>query len=82
MTSTERAPIIFARLRLRYPKTAPALDHANAWELLVATVLAAQCTDARVNMVTPNLFARWPGLSAPPGSTTTKPRTLSARPSA
>ncbi|WP_027191607.1 endonuclease III [Fundidesulfovibrio putealis] len=61
MTSTERAPIIFERLRLRYPKTVPALDHTNAWELLVATVLAAQCTDARVNMVTPNLFARWPG---------------------
>jgi endonuclease-3 len=36
------------------------LRHANAWELLVATVLAAQCTDARVNTVTPALFARWP----------------------
>ncbi|WP_243359066.1 endonuclease III [Fundidesulfovibrio terrae] len=61
MTATERAPIIFERLRARYPKTVPALDHHNAWELLVATVLAAQCTDARVNMVTPKLFARWPG---------------------
>jgi endonuclease-3 len=61
MTSTQRAPIIFSRLRARYPETVPALDHHNAWELLVATVLAAQCTDARVNMVTPNLFARWPG---------------------
>lgn len=34
---------------------------ANAWQLLVATVLAAQCTDARVNTVTPELFRRWPG---------------------
>jgi len=61
MTATERAPLIFSRLRDKYPKTVPALDHRNAWELLVATVLAAQCTDARVNMVTPKLFARWPG---------------------
>ncbi len=61
MTAKERAPIIFSRLRARYPVTPPALDHTNAWELLVATVLAAQCTDARVNMVTPGLFARWPG---------------------
>ena len=61
MTAKERAPIIFERLRAKYPKTVPALDHHNAWELLVATVLAAQCTDARENMVTPKLFARWPG---------------------
>lgn len=61
MTAQERAPIIFERLRARYPATVPALTHSNAWELLVATVLAAQCTDVRVNMVTPALFARWPG---------------------
>ncbi len=61
MTSTQRAPIIFERLRARYPVLAPALDHRDAWELLVATVLAAQCTDARVNQVTPVLFSRWPG---------------------
>jgi endonuclease-3 len=61
MTATERAPLIFSRLRARYPTTVPALVHRDAWELLVATVLAAQCTDARVNMVTPNLFGRWPG---------------------
>lgn len=61
MTANERAPIVFERLRARYPETVPALDHHNAWELLVATVLAAQCTDARVNMVTPVLFGRWPG---------------------
>jgi len=36
------------------------LDHRNAFELLVATILSAQCTDARVNLVTPELFRRWP----------------------
>lgn len=43
-----------------YPKTGPHLAHGSPWELLVATVLAAQCTDARVNMVTPALFKRLP----------------------
>jgi len=61
MTTAQRAREIFARLRRRYPQTGPALDHHDAWELLVATVLAAQCTDARVNTVTPELFRRWPG---------------------
>lgn len=50
--------VLFA-LRTRYPIIETHLVHANAWELLVATVLSAQCTDARVNKVTPNLFARW-----------------------
>jgi len=39
------------------------LDFHDAWTLLVATVLAAQCTDARVNMVTPELFRRWPAIA-------------------
>lgn len=39
------------------------LDHEDAWQLLVATILSAQCTDARVNMVTPNLFAKYPTIS-------------------
>ena len=56
-----RAGEIFARLRLRYPVLRSALDWDDAWQLLVATVLAAQCTDARVNTVTPTLFGRWPG---------------------
>lgn len=60
-TPAARAPEIFKRLRIRYPSPVPALDHTNAWELLVATVLSAQCTDERVNKVTPGLFARWPG---------------------
>lgn len=61
MTAKERAPLVFERLHAKYPKTAPALAHRTPWELMVATILAAQCTDARVNMVTPKLFERWPG---------------------
>lgn len=47
-----------------YPHSECALVHRNAYELLVATVLSAQCTDARVNMVTPALFARYPDARA------------------
>src|SRR6516165_9402955 len=46
---------IITRLDKRYPNVKCALDHSSAWELLVATILSAQCTDARVNMVTPIL---------------------------
>lgn len=60
MDTAARAREIVARLRPLYPDLAPALIHANAYELLVATVLAAQCTDARVNTVTPEFFRRWP----------------------
>ena len=44
-----------------YPDAHCALVHENPWQLLVATILSAQCTDVRVNMVTPALFARFPG---------------------
>jgi endonuclease-3 len=47
-------------LKKRYPAPRGLLNAADAWQLLVATMLAAQCTDERVNMVTPALFARWP----------------------
>lgn len=57
----ERAARVAELLAVRYPRVGPALDYTNAWELLVATVLSAQCTDARVNKVTPALFERWPG---------------------
>ena len=56
----ERARLIFQRLHQTYPDAACALDHADAYQLLVATILSAQCTDARVNMVTPAFFARYP----------------------
>ena len=43
-----------------YPNATCALHHSNPWELLVATILSAQCTDVRVNMVTPGLFKKYP----------------------
>ncbi|MGE4263101.1 MAG: endonuclease III [Desulfovibrio sp.] len=59
-----RAQAVFALLAARYPAPAPMLDFSDAWSLLVATVLAAQCTDARVNTVTPELFRRWPTIAS------------------
>lgn len=59
-TPKGRMKAIAARLAEEYPKAECELDHSNAFELLVATVLSAQTTDARVNMVTPVLFARYP----------------------
>lgn len=64
MDAAARAREIVKRLRPLYPDLSPALDHKSAYELLVATVLAAQCTDARVNTVTPEFFARWPDPAA------------------
>jgi endonuclease-3 len=55
-----RALEILARLRQEYPDAHCELDHRNPFELLVATILSAQCTDARVNLVTPALFERYP----------------------
>ncbi|MBD5626756.1 MAG: endonuclease III [Desulfovibrio sp.] len=57
----EQAQRVLETLAARYPEPASHLVYHNPWELLVATVLAAQCTDARVNTVTPELFRRWPG---------------------
>ena len=53
-----RATEALSRLKRAYPAAACALRHGNPLELLVATILSAQCTDARVNLVTPRLFAR------------------------
>ncbi len=55
-----RTAEIDARLRAAYPDSHTALDHGNPLELLVATILSAQCTDKRVNEVTPALFRRYP----------------------
>ena len=55
---------IIALLRTTYPDAECALLYRNAWELLVSTILSAQCTDKRVNMVTPALFARFPTVEA------------------
>ncbi len=56
----QQAATVLARLLERYPDAHCALDFRNPYELLCATILSAQCTDKRVNMVTPSLFARYP----------------------
>ena len=59
-----RAQAVYAALEAEYPAAKCELDHQNAYELLVATILSAQCTDKRVNLVTPGLFARYPDARA------------------
>jgi endonuclease-3 len=54
-----RAAAVLRRLGRAYPEARCALDHSSPLELLVATILSAQCTDTRVNMVTPHLFATY-----------------------
>lgn len=54
---------ILKELDTLYPNVTCALDHQNAWQLLVATILSAQCTDERVNKVTPALFAKYPTIA-------------------
>ena len=59
-TSPERLQKIFAALDKLFPQAQCALRHENAFQLLVATILSAQCTDERVNKVTPGLFQKYP----------------------
>src|SRR5215469_12953653 len=56
----DRIAAILRALDEAYPNAVCALNHKTPWELLVATILSAQCTDVRVNMVTPELFRRFP----------------------
>jgi endonuclease-3 len=56
----QRVAEILARLDEMFPTATCALLHSSPWELLVATILSAQCTDKRVNEVTPGLFAKYP----------------------
>ena len=58
--SPERIQEILKRLNQLYPDVTCALTHTSAWELLVATILSAQTTDVRVNMVTPEIFKKYP----------------------
>lgn len=58
----ERLRKILDALDQRYPDVTCALHHNDAWQLLVATILSAQCTDERVNMVTPELFRKYPAI--------------------
>jgi endonuclease-3 len=64
MKSTKTTRRIVERLSEEYPNADTELHHRNAFELLVATILSAQSTDARVNLVTPALFARYPDARA------------------
>jgi endonuclease III len=60
----ERVQEILKRLDATYPNVTCALQHTSAWELLVATILSAQCTDERVNKTTPELFRKYPTVEA------------------
>lgn len=64
MTKKERAAEATARLKALYPDALCSLEAADPFQLLVATRLSAQCTDARVNLVTPALFAKYPDAAA------------------
>ena len=64
MAKKERAGAIQTELQRMYPKAKCALDFQNAYQLLIATILSAQSTDARVNMVTPALFKKYPDSKA------------------
>ncbi|MEQ1873304.1 MAG: endonuclease III [Ilumatobacteraceae bacterium] len=63
-TPAKRAVVVAERLAVAYPEALCELDHRNPFELLAATILSAQTTDARVNIVTPELFARYPDADA------------------
>ena len=58
-----RLSTILRRLNKDYPAVNCALNHRSPWELLVSTILSAQCTDVRVNRVTPGLFAKYPAVA-------------------
>jgi endonuclease-3 len=67
-SAARRFPEILARLKRAYPDAHCALDFTNPFELLCATILSAQCTDVRVNMVTPALFRKYPDAAALAGA--------------
>jgi len=60
MKKNDQALEVFHRLNKLYPDAHCELNHSNPFELLIATILSAQCTDVRVNMVTPQLFKKFP----------------------
>ena len=64
MDKKEKAALAVAALKKEYPDAICSLDYRDPLQLLISTRLAAQCTDARVNMVTPALFARFPDVNA------------------
>ncbi len=64
MTKKEKALLCVQALKKEYPEAICSLDYKNDFQLLVATRLSAQCTDARVNLVTPALFEKYPSVEA------------------
>jgi endonuclease-3 len=64
----ERIPVLLKLLKRTYPGARCSLDYRNSYELLVATILSAQCTDERVNLTTPEVFRRWPNAQALAGA--------------
>ena len=64
MTKKQRTLEVIERLRKEYPDADCTLDYDQAWKLLVSVRLAAQCTDARVNVVVEGLFAKYPTVEA------------------
>lgn len=64
MTKKQLALEIIERLKAEYPDADCSLDYNEAWKLLVSVRLAAQCTDARVNLIVPELFAKYPDINA------------------
>ena len=93
-SASRRIGPVIRLLRERYPQPRTALEFQNPLQILVATILAAQCTDERVNRITPGLFRKYPTAAAfaradrseleqeirSAGISGTKPRTSSARP--
>jgi endonuclease-3 len=68
MRKKERASIIIERLKKEYPATQCTLDYDEAWKLLVSVRLAAQCTDARVNVVVQKLYEKFPDIASLAGA--------------
>ena len=64
MTKKELALVIIDRLKKEYPDAGCTLDYNEAWKLLVSVRLAAQCTDARVNVVVQDLYAKYPDVES------------------
>ncbi|MCR5677136.1 MAG: endonuclease III [Agathobacter sp.] len=64
MTKKELAKEVIARLKQEYPESDCSLDYDDAWKLLVSVRLAAQCTDARVNVVVKDLYAKFPTMES------------------
>lgn len=63
MRKKDLALAVIDRLKNEYPATTCTLDYDDAWKLLVSVRLAAQCTDARVNEIVPNLYEKYPGIN-------------------